>query len=314
MPPIPPPPCQHAAPPSRFLVHGLMLLAACLVSTSFTVGAAIARDLDPLLLTLLRFTVAALLFLPLAGRRQPLRIPSPGRLAGYGAIAFCLTGFFWLMFLALRSTTALNTSALYTTVPGLSGLYGSLLLGEHLGRSRLTALFLGMTGALWVIFRGDVHRLATLEYNRGDLIFLAGCLLMALYTPLVKKFHRGEPMEVMTFWILATGVAWLACFSLPQMAAFDPTAVPLRAWLGIAYLAVFTTMITFFLSQWATLHIGPTRVMAYSYLYPALVIGIDWLCGHGLPPPAVWPGVAIVLAATVVLQRGDVPFREQGGH
>ncbi len=299
-------------PPASF-VHALMLLAAALVSTSFTVGAAIAHDLDPQLLTLLRFTLAAFLFAPLAGRRRPLRLPSPARLAGYATIAFCLTGFFWLMFLALRFTTALNTSAIYTTVPGLSGLYGALLLGERLGRSRLIALFLGMTGALWVIFRGDIHRLLALEYNQGDVIFFAGCLLMALYTPLVKKFHRGEPMEVMTFWILATGVAWLLCFSLPQLAAFDPSAVPLRAWLGVAYLAVFTTMITFFLSQWATLHLGPTRVMAYSYLYPGLVIVIDWLCGHGLPPTTVWPGVGIVLVATVVLQRGEVLFRDSAG-
>jgi len=291
-------------------VHGLTLAAAALVSTSFTVGAAIARDLDPVLLTLLRFIVAALLFAPLVGRRHSLRPPPLPRLGRYATIAFCLTAFFWLMFLSLRFTTALNTSAIYTTVPGLSGLFGALLLGERLGRHRLAALGLGMVGALWVIFRGDMQRLLALDGNRGDAIFFSGCLLMALYTPLVKKFHRGEPMEVMTFWLMVTGVAWLLLFSLPKLATFSPATVPARAWAGILYLAVFTTMITFFLSQWATLHIGPTRVMAYSYLYPGFVLVIDWLFGHGLPPAAVLPGIGIVLAATVVLQRGPVDYGE----
>ena len=34
--------------------------------------------------------------------------------------------------------------------------------------------------------------------------------------------------------------------------------------------------------------------MAYSYLYPAFVLIIDVLLGHGLPKPAVLPGVLIV--------------------
>ena len=32
---------------------------------------------------------------------------------------------------------------------------------------------------------------------------------MAAYTPLVKLLHRGEPMAVMTFWVLVTGSFWL---------------------------------------------------------------------------------------------------------
>ena len=148
---------------------------------------------------------------------------------------------------------------------------------------RILALLLAMVGALWVIFEGEVAQLRALQFNRGDLLFFGGCLLMALYTPLVKLFHRGEPMAVMTFWILVTGCGWLLLFTLlnPPVPLFGP--VPTRVWAGIAYLAVFTTIITFFISQWATLHLGPTRVMAYSYLYPPLIVFIDWCLSGALP-------------------------------
>ena len=46
-------------------VHGLMLLATALVATTFPLGAAITHDLDALVLTLLRFALAALLFWPI---------------------------------------------------------------------------------------------------------------------------------------------------------------------------------------------------------------------------------------------------------
>ena len=41
-----------------------MLIAATLVSTSFTVGRAIAPELDPAVLTFIRFAIAALCFAP----------------------------------------------------------------------------------------------------------------------------------------------------------------------------------------------------------------------------------------------------------
>ncbi|MGW8161959.1 MAG: hypothetical protein ACWGN1_06900, partial [Desulfobulbales bacterium] len=62
--------------------------------------------------------------------------------------------------------------------------------------------------------------------------------------------------------------------------------------------------ITFFLTQFSTLRLGPTRVMAYSYLYPPLVLIIDWFFGHGLPPLRTILGVLIIVPAMVIVQRG----------
>ncbi len=294
--------------PRRFLplwaVHGLMLLAAIIVSSSFTVGAAIAHGMDPAVLTLVRFLLAVLFFAPLLGLNHGFALPPWRQLAGYSLISGCTVGFFWCMFASLRFTTALNTSVIFTLVPGISGLYSALFLGERLGPPRLAALGFGMAGAVWVIFRGDLQRLLALEVNHGDLLFLAGCFLMAAYTPLVKKVHRRESMLVMTFWVLATGVGWLLIFSLPKLPTVDWRAVAPSVWAGIAYLALFSTVLTFYLTHLATLYLGPTRVMAYSYFYPAFVLLIDWSMGHGLPPAAILPGVLVVTLATVVLQRG----------
>jgi drug/metabolite transporter (DMT)-like permease len=276
-----------------------------LVATSFTVAAAITRGLDPAVLTLVRFVIAAVLFAPFVALKYSLRPPALKNLAGHGMISATIVGFFWCMFEALRSTSALHTSVIFTIVPGISGVYSAVLLGERLGRDRILALFFGMLGALWVIFGGDVNRLLSLEVNSGDLLFLLGCFLMAFYTPLVKLFHRpGEPMAEMTFWVLATGVGWLLPLAGGRLQTVDLADVPSVVWAGILYLAVFTTIVTFFLTQFATLYLGPTRVMAYSYFYPAFVLVIDWALGHGLPPAAIMPGVMVVLLATVVLQSG----------
>jgi drug/metabolite transporter (DMT)-like permease len=300
---------DEAVPPKPLsirLVHIMMLLAAALVSTSFTVGKAIAEGMDPAVLTLIRFIAAALLFLPFILNKYGLRLPTGKTLLGYSLISFALSGFFWLMFLSLRSTTALNTGVIFTLVPGISGMYSAVLLRERLGKYRIMAMVPATIGAIWVLFHGSLDRLLAFNLNPGDLIFFCGCLLMAFYTPLVKLFHREEPMAVMTFWILVTGSGWLLLFSGHRLTAVPWTEIRLQIWTGIAYLAVFCTIVTFFLSQLATLYLGPTRVMAYSYLYPPFILVLDWIFGHRLPPPETLPGIALIAAAMFIVQKGSI--------
>lgn len=285
-------------------IHALMLLAAMLIATSFTVSKAVADGMDPAVLTLIRFVLAALLFLPLTAWRDGLRLPDRRQLFGYACISFTLTGFFWLMYLSLRSTTALNTGVIFTLVPGISGLYSAVLLRERLGRSRLLAMIPATVGAIWVLFHGSMERLLAFDLNPGDPLFFLSCLLMAFYTPLVKLFHRDEPMSVMTFWILVTGSGWLLLLAGPRLPQVPWRDISLTVWAGTAYLAVFCTIISFFLSQYCTLRLGPTRVMAYSYLYPPFILLVERLCGHPPPSAQVLPGLVLIVAAMLIVQQG----------
>lgn len=287
-----------------WLLHGCMLVSAFFVATSFTVGKAITPFMDPVVLTLVRFLLATLLFTPYVGCKFGLVYPGVTALMRYSLISGALIGFFWLMYLSLRITNPLHTGVIFTTVPGISGLYSWFLLREKLGSYRILALALAMVGALWVIFEGDIQRLFSMQLNHGDLLFFAGCLLMALYMPLVKLLHRGEPMAVMTFWILVTGCLWLLIFASTKLPVSSWATVPVKVWLGIAYLACFTTIITFFISQWATLHLGPTRVMAYSYLYPPIIAFIEWLLHNEIPSLKTMIGIIIILPAMIVVQQG----------
>ena len=127
-------------------------------------------------------------------------------------------------------------------------------------------------------------------------------MALASYTTLVKVLHKGEPMARMTFWILATGSIWLLLVSLPRLGSVSWAEIPIRTLAGITYLSVFTTIVTFFLFQWSTTRIGPTRVMSYTFLNPTLVLLIGLFAGDTLPPLATWPGILMAIAATIILQ------------
>ena len=227
----------------------------------------------PELQTLLRFVLATALFLPWVAFARGIRWPGLRALAGDALISATYVGFFWAMFEALRWTSALNAAALYNLLPAIAALWSFLLVRERIGGTRLVALALGALGALWVVF-------------------------------------RGEPATVMSFWTLVTGTVWLLAIANIAVFRTDWTAVPGEVYLGVAYLAVFTTILTSLIMQHGTLHIGPTRVASYGYLAPVFVVAIEFLPGHGLPSAMTWPGLVLVVAATVVLQRGA--GRERG--
>lgn len=299
---------KNATVKSFTWVHGLMLLMILLASSSFPVGAAITNGLEPAVLMFVRFSFAAAIFAPYIFFKHGFRLISWKDFLRYAVLSAPVVAFFWCMFEALRHTSALNTGALFTLVPGITGLYAWLLNREKLGGTRALGLIIGMLGALWINFRGDLDSLFRFAFNQGDLIFLAGCFSMALHGPLVKRFYRNEPMEVMTFWILITGGLEFLLIAGPELGHVQWTQVGMDIYGGIVYLAIFSTLCTFFLAQYSTVRIGATKVSAYTYLTPVFVLGINFVIGQPAPLWDVLPGVLLVVTAMFIIQRGSLRF------
>ncbi|WP_421864988.1 DMT family transporter [Motiliproteus sp.] len=284
-------------------VHGLMLLMVVLVASSFPVGASITDGMPPEVMMLIRFVLAAILFLPYVLLKHGRRLPNRGKLLQYAVLSIPLVVFFWCMFAALRHTSALNTGAIYTMVPAITALFLWLIHREATPGRRAMGLLAGTLGAIWIVFRGDLDALLGFDFNRGDWLFLLGCLFMGAYNPLIKKFYSGEPMEVMTFWVISIGSVWLLLLSLPALDEIAWGQVRGGVYLGILYLALFTTLVTFFLLQFGTVALGPTQVAAYGFLTPLFVMSIELVRGSEAFEWILLPGILLVILAMLLVQR-----------
>jgi len=286
-------------------VHALMLLAIILVASSFPVGSAIANELPPAVMMFIRFLMAALMFLPIVIAKYGLILPTTNSLLRYIFLSAPLVAFFWCMFEGLRYTSVLNTGALYTLVPAITATCAFIINKERTGLLRMSGLLLGTFGALWIVFRGSLASFVGLDLNYGDLVFLAGCLFMGMYSPFFKRFYDGEPMLVMTFWILLSGSAWLLFLSITSITHVDWANVKSDVYLGVVYLSLFSTLITFFIMNYSTVRIGATKVSAYSLLTPLFVISMSILVGIDSFELIILPGIIFILAALIFIQRDD---------
>ena len=92
--------------------HQGMLLWALIVGLSFPAVGLMSEGLPPLLLTAIRFVVAALAIWPLVWR-TPRHWPSLPGLMLYTIMGLSLAGFFGTMFWAAHRTSALSMATLY---------------------------------------------------------------------------------------------------------------------------------------------------------------------------------------------------------
>ncbi|ART80482.1 DMT family transporter [Oceanisphaera avium] len=283
--------------------HLRVLLATLFIAGSFIVSAQLAPVAPAASLTLLRFLLAAILMLPWilinAERRRKLLQALPRGLI----ISLFYSLFFICLFEALHTTTALNTSTLFTLVPLITSVLGIWLLHTPIRRPQACSYLLGILGALWVIFEGNPSRALALQLNQGDKIFLLGVLSMCAYSLSMKLLYRGDSIGVLTCAILIGGAFWMGL-------AVWLVDIPLQ-WqnlgpndrLAMAYLVVCATLGSVYLYQSGSIQLGPQKVMAYTYLNPAAVTILPWLF-IGAPIAAVlWPGILISCLATWQLQR-----------
>ena len=191
--------------------HGAMLLFAALISMSFTLGDLAAPHIEPSVLTAARFGLAAVIMGVLAGPRiRAAHVEAAWRYLLLGGL---LASYFILMFEALRLTDPVSTGAVFTLTPIMSAAFGYLLMRQITGPAAAFALLLAGAGAVWVIFRADVEAMLGMELGLGERIFLIGCACHALYTPMGRKLHRGEPLTVYTFFGICGGLLVAAAYA-----------------------------------------------------------------------------------------------------
>ena len=189
--------------------HFAMLCFSALIAGSFSLGGMAANFISPLALNGIRFIFAAAIVggaSMVMGQMSLRHFQAPWRHTVLGAMMAC---YFVLMFEGLKTSAPVSTSAVFTLTPIMAGIAGYLLLKQAMSRRVLLALAVGGAGALWVIFRADWLALLQFQIGLGERIFFWGCLAHAVYTPMVRRLHRGEPVLVFTFGVLAAGAVLL---------------------------------------------------------------------------------------------------------
>jgi O-acetylserine/cysteine efflux transporter len=268
------------------------LAAALLMVTIWGFNFVVIRwglnDIPPLLLTLLRFVLAAfpaLLFI------RPPRAPWR-YVAGYGLFAFALQ--FVLLFSGMAAGMPAGLASLVIQVQAFFtiGLV-SWLMHERPRRPQLAGAAVAAAGLLLVALHlppGTVM---------GFALVVAAALAWATANIVVKRMPGDAPLAVVV-WGSAAATVPLALATLvsegPRRMAQIVAALGPAQWLGIAFQAWPTTLVAFGIWAWLLRRHPAALVAPFTLLVP--VVGMSsaaWL----LDEPVTWwkvAGAALVLS------------------
>lgn len=309
-----------------------LLLWAWLMASSFIVSGHMVEYASPVATSAFRFLLAMFIMLPallFSWQRAKLNkteqfkalFASRRRLCHYVVISGALVGFFIGLFVALQSTTPLNTSVLYTLVPLIGVMITRVWLKEVAPLWRVVGFVLGSIGAMTVLFSTQgfstqgfstqdfpIQGNNGFQWHSGDYIFLGSCFLLALHVVSVQKWGRSLGALSGAFMIMLFGTLWLLPIAL-IWGELDQVQWALQGfWVNVLYLTVFTTLFTFVLQQRLVMTVGASRLLAISYTIPVWVALFTALTQSRLLSLVDWPFASgiVLLAIALFLIDGNV--------
>lgn len=291
--------------PSALRGHAAMLLFSSLIAGSFSLGSMASPYIEPGPLNTVRFLLAAIVSAGVAAAMGKLPRSTFQASWRYLILGGIFVIYFMTMFEALKTVSAVSTSAVFTLTPLMSAVIGRVLLGQSMNPRVVTALLIGAIGALWVIFRADLQAFLSFDVGKGEMLFFVGCAAHAFYPAATRAFNRGESAMAVNAGMLAAGFLMLLVFNWSSIMATDWASMPNIVWITIFYTSFFSGVTTFTLLQFASMRLPGAKVMAYTYLVPSWVLVWQVFLGNGFPPTILLVGIGVTIIALLMLLRDD---------
>ncbi len=303
-------PSTIASPPSSQLRHGharmhlLMLLATFCWAANIVAGKEALKGLSPLALAQLRVIAATILFAVVFAGWPKMTLP---RLTGRGwldllAVAACGVTFNQLFFIGgLAKTSAAHTGMVVAVIPVVVLALSCALRMEALTVLKFVGMLISFVGVA-ILTTSKAGR-GNGGYWQGDLILLAGSVVFALFTIIVKRLgDRYHPL-VLNAVSFALGSVLMLPFGLRPILHINWKLVTFSVWWGLAFMAVFGSVVAYLAFAMALTELTASRVAAFGYLQPMLATALSiWLLGERITTAFVISG-GLILVGVYLAER-----------
>jgi drug/metabolite transporter (DMT)-like permease len=248
----------------------LLLAAASLFwSGNHVVGRAIAGEVPPVALGMIRWLLPAIFLWPFA--KPHLARDWPEIRSHWLLLLFLgVTGgaiFSAGQYIGLQYTTALNTSVLNSLTPVFIVATGALIFRDRLATVQLAGIATSLCGVLAIVTRLDFGSLARLEFNGGDIVIVLNMALFAVYSCFLRFLPKLHWLSFVYAIAVVSTLATLpfalwehALGRAPQMNGF--------VLFGVLYVAIFPSVVSYATWTRGVEMIGSNRAGPFLHLVP----------------------------------------------
>ena len=255
------------------LAYVFLVLATLFWSGNFIVGKfATLFEIPPLTLNVFRWISVWLILMPFTYKEIFNNLPNIKQ--NWFVISFMglitISTFNSVVYFALNYTQVINAVLVLAAIPAATIFFSSLMNVERTNFFQLLGLFLSIIGIGSIISNGDVQKIFSLSFNKGDLWMLVCVITWALYSTLLKK-HKFEFSQ---FALIQLMVSAGLLFLIPQL--YYEKSIGLEVnfnkafFLILFYVVVFPAIAAYYCWQKGVEIIGPNRASMFIQLMPLL--------------------------------------------
>jgi drug/metabolite transporter (DMT)-like permease len=249
----------------------LLTLSALIWSGNFVISRAMHDVIPPAGFVFWRWVVAIVVLAPIALPR--LRREWPILRANWQMICLCgllgVTLFNFLIYTAMHTTTAINGALVNSAIPVFILIFARIFYKQTVSLRQHIGIALSLTGVATIILQGDLARIRTLSFNRGDLLVLMAAMAWALYSVAIKRFPQGLNPFLFLFSIAACGLVFLVPFYAMEIAAGQLMVANTATFLSIGYVGVLASVVAFMSWNSGLRQVGPHLGGQFIHLMPA---------------------------------------------
>jgi drug/metabolite transporter (DMT)-like permease len=268
------------------------------------VGRLAAGHIPPVTLSFLRWSLAFLMILPFAWKylaRDWKAIRS--RLGTMILLSLAGIGLFnTLQYWALEHTLALNTLLLQSSGPLFVALWSLILLGIRLTLTQLGGIALSLTGVLVILLHGDLTAIASIQFNKGDIIFTAALATFGLYSALSLKRPEVHSLSFAAF-TFGCGAACLIPLLIWELLSRPVMQLDTPNLLVLFYVAVFPSTLAYLCFNRGVQLIGANRAAPVFHMIPVFGSVMAMVFLGERPQLFHFIGFALVLTGVYVASR-----------
>ncbi|HSD37285.1 MAG TPA: DMT family transporter [Rhodocyclaceae bacterium] len=293
-----------------------LVLATIIWGAMFPVAKLILHDMDALTMTLLRYGIAAPIFLLMLAWREgwgALRPQSTSGLSvwpviGLGALGFA--GFNLLMFYGIAQTKPEHGAVVMALQPLIAAMILWVRSGKRPVARSFVALALAIAGVVLLVTDGEVTRLAEHAAVIPTLMMIAGGTCWVLYSTGAARYPNWSPLRytalTSTGGVLVLGLLWLIVGAAGGLRIPSASAMP-GLLPALAYITVLAAFLAVLCWNNGIRGIGAQNGMLFINVVPLTALVVGLLRGH---PFGAWElvGAALVLLS-LVLNQVSLPQR-----
>lgn len=304
---------------NKWLIHVKLLIVAIIWGLGWPAGRVVATEMQPFAASWIRYvfaTCAFLIVLKFSGQWMTPHKSEWRRLFLIGFFSTCVYQAFFMV--GMQYTAAGDASLMITFNPIFTAILAIFFVNEKMTTNLALGLTLGISGVAVLLYYSPNVDISFSDRAIGNSFIAGAALAWACNTILMKKVMTEPktnerksltPLEL-TVWSSVAGFLILTPITLGE-AALKGIHYPSRdAWIGMIFLALFSTVISYVWFADGIQKIGAAKSSLYVYLVPPFgILGGFFLLGEKLGF-SLLVAFVLITSGVIIAQKNTKIFKQ----